>query len=258
MPRLHAPLLIAAALAAAVGIAPGQSAAPAAEFAAASVKPAASGIRGYTLQPLPGGVHAVNCTLKQLVAEAYHVYDFEVSGGPKWVDTDHFDIEAKTASGAKATSSDLRTMLQALLTQRFHLVTHTENKGLPVFAVETGKGGIKFEPSKESTDPPYFRVYQRRQITAERAPIEYLTEALSQLLGRRVVDETGLQGKFDYKLQWMPDEFQPANSESAPSAETDTPSLAAALREQMGLAIVAKREQAAVVVIDRASKPEAN
>src|SRR5690242_257629 len=67
------------------------------EFEAASVKTAKAGVRGYSIQPLPGRLHVVNTNLKMLVAAAYHVYDFQVSGGPKWVDSDRYDIEAKAA-----------------------------------------------------------------------------------------------------------------------------------------------------------------
>src|SRR5690348_14956573 len=82
---------------------PGQAqtpaAAPPASFEVASIKPSKPGTRGYSVQPLPGRLHVANTSLRILISEAYHVYDFQVTGGPKWLDEDRWDIEAKAAGG---------------------------------------------------------------------------------------------------------------------------------------------------------------
>jgi uncharacterized protein (TIGR03435 family) len=227
-------------------------------FDAASVKPAKAGVRGYSIRPLPGRLSASNTTLGMLVAEAYHVYDFQISGGPKWLNADRYDIEAKAEGDTKPSAAELRGMLQKLLADRFSLVVHRETRDLPVYALEVGKGGPKFPPSKDSEEAPMFRVFQRRQITAARAPLGYLVEALSSLVGRPVVDKTGLAGKYDYRLEWTPDETQVRSDEAAPQVEGNVPSLASALQEQMGLRLQSQKAPVEIIVIDRAEKASVN
>jgi uncharacterized protein (TIGR03435 family) len=180
-------------VAAGIPSATAQTGPPRQEFEAVSVKAAPATARGYGVQPGPGGLRLSNCTLKQIVAEAYHVYDFQVTGGPKWIDSDRFDINARTPGDAHATSEALRAMLRSMLEDRFQLGAHVEDREMSVFAIQQGKAGLRFEHSKDPDQPPFFRVYQRRQITAQRSPLEYLTDALSQLLGRPVVDAPGLK-----------------------------------------------------------------
>ena len=91
-----------------------QTAPPAAaSFDAASIKPAKADARGYSIRPLPGRLEAENVTLQQLIAEAYHVYDFQIAG-PKWTASDRYDLEAKTGAGPPATRTQLRELLQKL------------------------------------------------------------------------------------------------------------------------------------------------
>ena len=231
---------------------------PAASFDAASIKPAKPGVRGYSIRPLPGRLSASNATLAMQMAEAYHVYDFQISGGPKWLNADRYDIEAKAAEDTKPTETQLRGMLQQLLADRFKLVVHRETRELPVYRLEVGKGGPKFQASKDSDAPPEFRVFQRRQITAARAPLAYLVEALSFLVGRPVLDQTGLDGKYDYKLEWTPDETQVRSDEAAPQLEGNVPSLASAIQEQMGLRLQSQKGPVEMIVIERAEKASVN
>jgi len=222
------------------------------------VKLAQAGVRGHSIQPLPGRLHVSNATLGMLVAAAYRVYDFQISGGPQWLNTDRYNIEAKAAGETKPAEAQLMAMLQKLLEERFDLQAHRETREAPTYALEIGKIGPKFQPSKNSDEPPLFRVYQRRQITAARAPLSYLVEALSFVVGRPVVDKTGLDGKYDYKLEWTPDETQVRSDESAPQVEGNVPSLASAIQEQMGLRLRSHKGPVEIVVIDRAEKASVN
>ena len=124
--------------------------------------------------PCRGGFPPSNATLKILIAEAYHVYDFQISGGPKCLATERYDIEAKLAEGAHPTSVQLRGMLQELLAELFNLAIHRETKDLPVYALTVSKGGPKFQRSQDPGGEPYYRLFQRRQITAQRAPLAWL------------------------------------------------------------------------------------
>jgi uncharacterized protein (TIGR03435 family) len=234
----------------------GPTNAPAIEVA--SVKPAKPGIRGYSIQPLPGRLHAANTSLKMLLGEAYSVYDFQISGGPKWVDDDRYDVEVKAQNDTRPTKAQLKAMLQKVLADRFSLEFHRDTKTLPVYALELAKGGPKFQPSKDAEGDPYFRLFQRRQITAQRAPLAFLTETLSQLLGRPVLDKTGLQGIFDFKLEWTPDATQVRSSDEPASDDDNIPSLSGAVQEQLGLKLLSQKGPVEILVIDRAEKPSEN
>jgi uncharacterized protein (TIGR03435 family) len=227
-------------------------------FDTASIKPAKSGVRGYSIQPLPGRLSVSNTPLRKLIAAAFHVYDFQVAGGPKWIDSDAFDIEAKAPPGTKPTEKQTMAMLQNLLAGRFALAIHRDTKDLPVYALEIARGGPKFQAAKDVGDP-YFRVFQRRQITAQRAPLEFLLEALSFLLGRPAINKTGLTGLFDYKLEWTPDEIQVGSDETnGRPKDENVPSLSSALQEQMGLRLQSQKGPVEIITVDRAEKPTAN
>jgi uncharacterized protein (TIGR03435 family) len=231
-------------------------------FDAASVKPAKPNVRGYSIQPLPGRLITANTTLRMLIAAAWRVYDVQVSGGPKWLDSERFDIEAKAAEASHPSNAQLMEMLQKLLADRFSLELHREKKDIPAYSLEVGRGGPKFQPSKDPGGPPLFRLFQRRQITAQRAPLARLVEVLSPLLGRPVLDRTGLTGVYDFKLEWSPDETQVRSDETARPSEhpsdENVPSLAAALQEQLGLRLQSQKGPVEILIVDRAEKPSVN
>ena len=226
-------------------------------FDSASVKPAKPGTRGYSIQPLPGRLRAQNVTLKQMIAEAYHVYDFQVSGGPKWIDSDRYDVEGKAAGGETPNTKELRLMLRKLLEERFGLNVQEDRKEMPVIVLDLAKGGSKLARPAHPDAPVMFRVYQRRQITAENAPLDHLTEALTWLLGKPVLDKTGLEGSFDYKLEWAPDEVQVQSGEAPPQTDGSAPSLAAALG-QFGFKLTARKDMVEEIVVERAERPAGN
>jgi uncharacterized protein (TIGR03435 family) len=226
-------------------------------FAVASIKAASPDARGYSLHPLPGRLVAENVTLKQLIAEAWHVYDFQISGGPKWIDSDRFDVEAKT--GAPATPHrDLRLMLQALLVERFALRVRHEDKEVSVYELVPAKGGPRLQPTKDPNGDAMFRVYQRRQVESHNAPLDHLTEVLTWLMGKPVLDRTSLEGAFDYKLEWNPDEQQLRSNEAPVDSDGRLPSLDSALQQQLGLKLIARKEMMDTIVAENAVRPAAN
>jgi uncharacterized protein (TIGR03435 family) len=225
-------------------------------FDAVSVKAAKSGVRGYSIHPYPNRLSCSNVTLKLLIASAYHVYDFQISGGPKWAGDDRFDIEAKAAGSVSEKA--LMTMLQQLLAERFHLELRRESKVSSVYALEVSKAGSKLKPSQDPETPIQFRVFQRKQITSRNSPLSQLTETFSWLLGRPVVDRTGLTGNFDYELEWTPDEVQVRSDESAPSTDSSNPALSSALQQQLGLRLIEKKEPVEILIVEQAQKPSDN
>jgi uncharacterized protein (TIGR03435 family) len=117
-----------------------QSPAARSEFEVASIKRNVSGDLGRYLKPAPGRVTVSNMTVKDLLTIAYQVRDFQISGGPGWVNSDHYDIEAKTDGNAAPTQ--VQQMIRALLEDRFKLKVHRETKELPIYVLTVAKTGL--------------------------------------------------------------------------------------------------------------------
>ncbi len=276
--NIHMRLLPVVILAANVAAQPAQSP----KFDVATIKPAAPGAFGSYVRPMPGG-HAsiVNMTLKMLVQIAYGVQAFQVTGGPAWADAIHYDVEAKPDTPGKP--SDVRPMLQALLADRFRLVVHRETKELPVYALvlarkdgnlgpgmkESKEGGCTpGEPGRVPTPVgPGIRptcgavLMGPGVLTGVSVEPSKMVPALSRILGRTVIDKTGLSTKYDIKLEYTPDENHLAMlppPEGPPTADSSGPSLLTALREQLGLKLESQRGPVQILVIDRAEKPSEN
>lgn len=253
------------------------------EFEVASIKPAAPDARGMYIRPIAGGITITNMTLKEMMAMAYRTQPFQISGGPAWFDSARYDIAAKSETPPK--QGEIPLMLQALLADRFHLTLHRETKALPIYALvmarKDGKIGPRLTESKEggcsgpdpSKPPPPPEpgkpatlgcggMMIPRRLTASSVPLANLAPALSRMLGRTVVDKTGLAGKFDISLEWTPDETQamqlPPDAPKPPPSDATGPSIFTALQEQLGLKLESQKGPAEIFVIERAEKPLEN
>jgi bla regulator protein blaR1 len=227
-------------------------------FEVASVKPAPPDADERSLSHNPGArLSTSNATLKQLVLLAYQLMPYQVSGGPDWVGSDGFDIEAKAAN-PKATPEQFRQMVQTLLADRFQLKVHFATKEMPIYALVLAGNGSKLVEAKDDTTEVTMR-NGRGEMTGVKATMAMFAASLTRPLRRRVVDETGLKGAYTFKLQFVPDEnpVRPGQDGAAPST-TDGPSLFTALREQLGLTLKATKGPVEVLVIDHAEKPTPN
>jgi len=239
-------------------------------FEVASVKPSAPEGTGYFMRPLPGGGLQVNgASLKVLISFAYEVRQFQISGESPWVDAERFDIDARTAiSGVQAApdpKDDRRKILEglkSLLADRFQLVLHSETREQAVYKLVVNKGGTKFQESKEPRG--LIRKMSSGMIKGQAVTLDSLALSLSNEVGRRVIDNTGLNGKYDFELKWEP--RQPSaiailagqTSEVALPANPDAPSIFTALQEQLGLRLESGKGPVEVLVIDRAERPSKN
>jgi uncharacterized protein (TIGR03435 family) len=266
-----APVLLRASLILGVAGSAGFCEAPAtgAEFEVASIKPTAAYDGRTLIQVFPGGALKISgATLKYLITLAYEVRSFQISGGPGWMNADHFDIVAKPdrSTGSENLSSDprkiteaqrktmneqMRPRLRALLADRFQLSLHRVTQEEPVYALVVAKSGSKLQQS-DGRAASGFRGLRvgRNQLTGSVATLEMLTTALANQLGHPVLDRTGLSGTFDFKLEWAPD--------APDSPSSDGPSIFTALREQLGLTLESAKGPVEVLVIDRVEKPSAN
>lgn len=237
------------------------------EFEVASVKtiePAMGGMQRVEIQMAPGGRFiARGLNLKMMIQQAYGVRDFQIQGAPPWANTDRYEINAKTEGGANIGRNDLGPLLQSLLTERFQLKIRRETKEMPVYPLVVGKGGHKLKESEGSQGD---RAMMRRgMLEANGVPMNMFANQLANQLGRAVIDKTGLTGRYDFKLEWTPDESQnallgPRNPDAPPPPPLDSggPSIYTAIQEQLGLKLENSRGPVEILVIERVEKPSEN
>jgi bla regulator protein BlaR1 len=266
---------------------PAQTAPAGPKFAVASIKPAAPDSEHFMfgVRPMPGGgINAPNVTLRLLIQVAYGLQDFQVSGGQGWIETARYNIEAKPDSPMGPNA--WKEMLKDLLTDRFQLAFHRETRELPVYAlvlakkdgklgpgmVESKEGGCAArDPSKPLGPPtpgqlPFCGnvLGGASQLTGTAATVGDIIPMLSRSLGRKVIDQTGLTGKYDITLKYTPDENQlatmapPGEPRRPAPVDAPGPSLFSALQEELGLKLAPQKAPVEVFVIDRAVKPSEN
>ncbi len=183
-------------------------------------------------------------TLKSLICKAYRVKDFQVSGGPKWIDGDRFDINAK-AEGA-ADSPELLLMLRTLLADRFQLAFHHEEKIASTYALVVVKSGLKIKPAADGATSQSNG--SRGKLTAQGVTMSKLADILEREMGGPVTDLTGVSGGYDFTLEWSTE----GDANDLQSA------LLAALQQQLGLKLEMRKLPVDLLVIDRAEKPSEN
>jgi uncharacterized protein (TIGR03435 family) len=191
----------------------------------------------------PGRIVLEKVTLRHTIKLAYNLQDWQLSGGPKWIDADPFDIEGKAAESTVFEQRKL--MLQTLLADRFQLQLRRETRETPGYAIVIAKGGPKL-PKPQYPDGPVGESSGPTLASGRNADMAQFAKTMSSALGRPVVDETALKDKFDFKLNWTVREDEPGAS------------VFALVQEQLGLRLEARRIPAEFFVIERAEKPAAN
>jgi len=226
----------------------------------------------------PGGRYtATNFTLRQLILQAYRVQPFQVSGGPGWLDTDRFDIVAR--ADRTYTSTQVPSMVQRLLQQRFALVVHKERRDMPMYMLVVDRkdrrlgprlrrspvdcaarlaSGQPPPPPDESGKVPPCAIETRagRHLIANGVTMTQLAGLLTFPAHATVADSTGLSGGFDVEIEWTPDQ-PPAGTENTPPPP-DAISLFTAVREQLGLKLDPHKGPVEMLVVDSASHPTEN
>ena len=223
-----------------------QSTGPQPAFEVASIKPNASGEMSSRSGTRPGGRYiGTNMSLKGLVMQAYGLQHFQVTGGPGWIETDRYDINAKGEENVPERQISL--MLQSLLAERFKLKVHRETKESGIYSLVVGKNGVKLQPS--SAQGVSFGVGGRK-ITAQGASMADLANLLTIQVRQPVLDKTGVAGRFDITLSWVPD------AASATAGVDAAPSIFTVIQEQLGLRLEPGKGPVEILVIDSAEKPK--
>jgi uncharacterized protein (TIGR03435 family) len=259
-------------------------------FEVGAIKPAGGCGNGFggSGAPEPGRLHLPCAQLRVLVQIAYGMFAdgatqspvrTEVLGGPAWADSDLYDINAK-AAGSVTIGQTYGPMLQALLEERFKLKVHKELREQPVYTLTVGKNGSKLKPTSctqvepDHMPPPLApgqvapkvcgrgSIQQRGGLAVVEsygATLAYFAGSMlpnTNALDRPVLDQTGLDGRFDIHL-----EYAPTNPAQAPGPTPPDPagaSIFTAVQEQLGLKLTAGKGPVAVLVIDHAERPTGN
>lgn len=206
----------------------------------------------------PNRLVASGVNLKQLIEWAYQITDVQVSGGPGWLESKYFDVEAKAETGHAR--DELLLMLQPVLADRFKLQLHHEMKQLPAYVLAAGpnrgelhdaKGGAAYIQIQNA--PEAAGNTTNVQIIGQSVSMRYLTSYLTGSLGRLVVDRTSLNGSFDFKVD--------VPLESHDDLTDKQSALSMALLNaipKLGLKLDSKRESVDVLVVDSAAEPAPN
>jgi len=221
-------------------------------FEVASVKPS-DVTAGSWCRFLPGGRLDALSWIKQIIQIAYGVEDYQVTGGPSWVGTQWYDIQAK-APNPDASKAEMSLMLQSLLADRFKLQLRRDTVAIPVFAlvIDKGdKGAFKLRPLKEGEASKCSR--DNSFVCGLRTTAD-LAKSLKYIVGRPVFDQTNVDGRFDLLLDF--DVYAIMNR--TPPPDWNKPSLEAALAEQLGLKLVSQQATMPRLVVESIQRPGEN
>jgi len=205
---------------------------------------------------------------KFLIALAYNVKEFQILDAPAWTSREQYSIDAKPGDNPKGPilsvyltkrqkeDDEFKLRIQSLLADRFQLRIHKETREQQVYSLVVAKNGPKFKDSKFNESDaakgrlPGLKMHQY-ELNGTSVDIRLLAEELSRRLGRNVIDQTGLNGEYDFDLRWAPDV---AAGDSVP----DGPSIFTAVQEQLGLKLESGKAPVDAIVIDHIEKPSAN
>ncbi len=235
-------------------------------FEVATIKPANPDTPGQSILVGRGGGNlftTTNTTLADLIIFAYGVHPKQLTGAPGWVEADKYDLSAKPDQPGVPNAMQLRTMVQKLLAERFGLALHRDKKELSAYTITVAKSGHKLNKSDSQGNLPGFGGRGPGSIIVRNTTLREFADFLqARLLDRPVVDETGLDGRFDFTLKWAPDAAQlaqlPPGVPRPPTADDGTPDIFGAFPQQLGLKIESVKAPVEVLVIDKVAKPTDN
>jgi uncharacterized protein (TIGR03435 family) len=234
-------------------------------FEVASVRPHGPTVfRPLTAETGPGRFVRGNVKVKDLVCWAYDLLGYQIAGGPDWFNSqelrsNRYDVEAKIDQakiGGKVDLQQIKLMVQSLLADRFQLRVHREMRELPVYALVVAEKGPRLRTVKDAElGPGKELVALYGAISARSAGATDLARVLTVIADRPVLDQTGLDGKYDFELQF--DQSSTGRGNQRP-VDVGKPSIFTAVREQLGLRLDPQRAQMELLVVDHVEKPTDN
>jgi len=211
------------------------------------------------MRPEPGGrFTARSITVKLLINVANNTEDYQVSGGPSWIGSEKYDAVAQ--AGHDVSRDELRMMLRTLLADRFKLKLRQETREMSVYSLVVGKNGPKLQEVDPQTPRAGFR-WSGTQMIGAPATMAQLAVALGISLHCPVLDNTGLSGKYNFKLEWSPMNKParlPGDDRDIVASDPSGPSLFTALQEQLGLKLQSQKGSGTFFVIEHVERPSEN
>jgi len=228
----------------------------------ATIKPAQPGTQLFMLVVQGEKVVVKNFSLKFIIKFAYDVPERQIAGGPGWLDTEKWDIEVEPDTPGMPSVAQMKEILQQLLAERFALKFHEEKRNMVAFALTVGKNGPKMTKTADASESANFTV-PLGMVSARSATMGEFAHLLqSDILGQPVVDNTGLSGRWDFTLNWTPDEtqFMDRGMRAPPAADDANapPPLSTAIQAQLGLKLEAQKADAVVMLVDHVEHPSPN
>jgi uncharacterized protein (TIGR03435 family) len=190
-----------------------------------------------------------------------------VLGGPDWAHSERFDVEAVGDNPAALSAPDLRRMMQGLLADRFKLKLHRESRETRGYALVTASKEPKLVPAKDKSVTGRDRIKQVApslsviKLSARNVSMTTFAELLSTFGIGPVVDQTKIQGTYDFSLRYGVESVSGAGRKAAPAAiveENGAPSISKAIREQLGLRLQSQKVNMDYLVIDSVEQPSVN
>jgi uncharacterized protein (TIGR03435 family) len=233
-------------------------------FEVATIKPSKPDQPGKLLTVRGAKFSTINTTVVDLLDFAYGIQTKQIVNAPPWFASDKFDIDAQPNIPGTPSDRQLKSMIQKLLADRLQLKFHRENRELSAYVLTVGKGGPKL--TKSDGDPnglPGLFFRQLGELNVMNATMGDFTGLMqSAVLDRPVVDQTGLQGRWNFLLKWTPDESQFSGMGVKVPPPTDAPDapppLFTAIQEQIGLKLESGKAPVPVLVLDHVEKPSEN
>jgi uncharacterized protein (TIGR03435 family) len=239
-----------------------------AAFETISIKPNDSGPSSYSVDFGPY-FKATNVP-RFLMLQAYGLFESQLVGGPEWLNSDRFDIQARAESGTNPHGREVMVLVQSLVEDRFQLKFHHEARELPVFNLVVAKGGSKLKQTVDAAAhasggtrgaPPLMEMYGTGNT------IEILISRVARQVGRPVIDKTNLAFEYDFSVKFDPrlesdaailGVLSPLRPTNDISTESGSPDLFIAIQEQLGLRLEASKAPVDVLVIDSIQHPTEN
>lgn len=250
-------------------------------FEAASIRPTVRAeLPGALTDLRPGGAFgATNATLLELIRVAWNLEPYRIAGGPDWIRTERFDVEAR--AGSPITADETRLRLRALLEERFALRARLERREAPIYALVASRNDKRLGPGMRPAAPaacvdrgpqpgrapagalPSCGLLPMGpgRMSGRRVPLSLFTLQLSSVTGRVVVDRTGFDGMFDIDLEWALTEGQVSAlaqltppGGTPPKFDPDAPGLFTAIVERMGLKLEPASGPIDLLVIESAER----
>jgi uncharacterized protein (TIGR03435 family) len=234
-------------------------------FEVATIKPTKPDEQGTFITVRGTELVVVNFSLNDLIKFAYSVQDKQIVGGPDWMGTDKWDINAKPDTPGMPSDVQMKSMVKKMLADRFALKFHNDQREMGAYVLTVGKDGPKM---KQNTDNPnglpglFFGPIGTLHVMNATMP-DFTGLMQSVVLDRPVLDKTGLQGRWNFTLKWTPDESQfAAVGWKAPPPSADDasapPPLFTAIQEQLDMKLEAQKTQVPVMAIDHVDHPSPN